>query len=244
MTATKSDRQKSADIMRATVGTLHRILMFVTTVRIQKYIVDQRATNYSDFEQELSNLMEHERLDGVGVLATRKKLLTKPSFDEKDFLRDGIGLASEELGAYIDAFPLDAAGASFLFTLLEVYGDDVAAIVKPGSIPRNKAWHEDVKGFADLRDSVQVRKAREAFGKHFDVDANEVPEHAARRMVKLKKARNDFAHDRGHAIDFDGFLRDTAAVVCHIAFLTTKAKRISVYPWEDHLDVFRPQTKS
>lgn len=94
--------------MRAAADTLRTMLIFATTVRIQKYIIEQRNTNYSDFEEELSNLRDHERLDGVGVLATRKKLLSKPSFDGADFLRDGIGLASEELGTYIDAFPLGA----------------------------------------------------------------------------------------------------------------------------------------
>jgi hypothetical protein len=119
----------------------------------------------------------------------------------------------------------------------------VSELVSPGSLDRNKSWHESVKGFADLRDGVQVTGARAAFGKHLNVTADDVPELAARRMVELKRARNAFAHDADNAMQFDGFLERALAVVCHIAFLTTDLNRISVYPWEDHMGEFEPQTR-
>lgn len=42
------------------------------------------------------------------------------------------------------------------------YGDEVAAIVAPGSINRNKAWHEYIKGFAGACRTVaaQYRRGR------------------------------------------------------------------------------------
>ena len=90
---------------------------------------------------------------------------------------------------------------------------------------------------------MQLRKAREAFGKHFKVQANDVPILAARRMVELKRVRNAFAHNGEEDIGFTRFLEDALAVVSHIAFLTTDENRISVYPWEDYMETFEPQSK-
>jgi hypothetical protein len=73
--------------------------------------------------------------------------------------------------------------------------DEVTALLQPGSIIRNKAWHEDIKGFANFRNPAQVTKARESFAKQFGAHPEGVPECAVRRMVGLKRIRNDFAHD-------------------------------------------------
>ena len=81
------------------------------------------------------------------------------------------------------------------------------------------------------------------FAKHFSASPNYVPDVAARQMVSIKKKRNDYAHEGSQAISFDDYLRETLAVVCHIAFLTTDEDRLSVYPWEDYLDTFDPRTK-
>lgn len=219
------------------------MLTFATTVGVQAYVIGKSATQFREFEAEAATLENDTAIMGTGIIATPDELAAiKPSY-EQSFFHDDVPLGSHELGAYIDLFPLKAAAASHVFTLLEVFRDDVAGIVNPGSINRNKAWHEDIKGFADLRDPVQVTKAREAFAKHFAVTADDVPEIAARRMVSLKGKRNDFAHDGASSIDFRSYLRDALAVVCHITFLVTDLDRLSVYPWEDHLDRFSPQTE-
>lgn len=178
------------------------------------------------------------------MLATRTEIVNSVPRYEHDFLYDDIDVGAHELGAYLNTFPLAAASASHIFTLLEVFGDDVAEIINSGGIPRNKAWHEDVRGFADLKDPVQVQKAQEGFGKHFGISTNDVPEIAARRMVEIKKIRNDYAHTAAAHVDFSEFFHDAIAVVCHIAFLTTDIDRISIYPWEDHLGIFNPQSKA
>jgi hypothetical protein len=224
------------ELLQLTVSTLKEILTFKTTVDIQKYMSERHARDFREFEYETSI---NQEFDGAGILATREGIAIK----RHEFFHDNVPLGSHEVGAYIDQFPLEAAAASYVFTLIEVFGDSVAAIVSPNSLDRNKAWHEDVKGFADLRDGVQLRKAREAFSKHFKATAEDVPELAVRRMVELKRARNAFAHDGEGKISFAQFLEDALAVVCHIAFLTTGEDRISVYPWEDHMGTFEPQSK-
>lgn len=244
MKKARLDEKTRRKVLKLTISTLDQMLRFATTVNIQSYIIDRHATQFRDFEAEAAELEYRLSIKGTGVLAERAKIIKQAPYSEQDFFYDEVPLGAHELGAYIDGFPLSAAAASYLFTLLEVFGDNVAALVKPGSIPKNKAWHEDVKGFADLRDIQQVEKARKAFGKHFSADPKDVPELAARRMVGLKRERNEFAHEGTHWVNYEQFLKDTLAVVCHITFLVTDERRISVYPWEDHLDTFSPQSKA
>jgi hypothetical protein len=233
-----------AKVLKLTVSTLHQMLTFATTVSIQRHIINRHASDFRGFEAEAAELTDRESIKGTGILATRDEIGKSLPVYEQDFFYNEVPLGAHELGAYISSFPLSAAAASYLFTLLEVFGDEVSALINPGSIDKNKAWHESVKGFADLRDVVQLKSAKDAFAKHFNASGSNVPELAARRMVALKRARNDFAHDGSQTMNYDQFLHDTLALVCHIAFLTTDTDRISVYPWEDHMDIFEPQSKA
>lgn len=217
---------------------LDTLLEFRTIYDIQSYMTDRHARDFRDFEAATAD----EVFQGVGVIATRNNIVTTERFGPDEFLVDDVGMGSHETGGYIAAFPLQAASASYVFTLLEGHGDDIAGLVNPGSLNRNKAWHEDIKGFAALGDPVQVDKAREAFAKHFGADANAVPEIAARRIIELKRDRNAFAHDGDPFINFKEFHRHAVAIVCHIAFLVTNEERLSVYPWEDHEEQFSPQS--
>ncbi|WP_062117323.1 hypothetical protein [Aureimonas sp. AU40] len=239
-----TNQQQQREILKLAIGQLDTMLTLATTMRIQQYLLRKNASGFRDFEEEVAHLDDQIAIHGTGVLADRQNILRRPNrWDDDNFMPEDVPLGSHELGAYIDSFPLDAAGSSYVFTLLEVFGNDVAAIVSPGSISRNKAWHEDVKGFADLRDPNQVTTAQAAFGKHFGIAGPDVPEIAARRMVELKRIRNEFAHDGSGRVDFEGFLKDVVAIVCHIVFLTTDEDRLSSYPWEDHMKQFDPQTK-
>lgn len=236
-----ADRARLAlerEIMRRTVSALHGLLEFKTIYDIQAYLTDRHGRDFRGFEEDTSDQV----FAGVGVLADRANILVVDPFGDADFYHADVPMGSHETGAYIMAFPLAAASASYVFTLIENYGDEIADLVSAGSRDRNKAWHEDLRGFADLRDPVQLTKARAAFAKHFAADPADVPELAARRIVGLKAARNAFAHDGDRSIAFDSFFQDALAIVCHIAFLTTRADRISVYPWEDHMDRFTPQS--
>lgn len=229
---------RRARILSLTYSTIKNLLEFKTIYDIQRYLADRHSRDFREFEAETA----YETFAGAGVVATRDNILKSPQRNEDSFYYDDVPMGSHEVGAYIRSFPLEAASASYVFTLLEIYGDEVAAIIHPGSIDRNKAWHEDVKGFADLRDPVQVEKMRGAFAKHFGADAGDVPDLAAQRMVGLKKIRNDFAHDGTDRISLPSFLADTIAVVCHIAFLVTDETRISIYPWENHEARFHPRS--
>jgi hypothetical protein len=237
MTDKEASKQR-AKVLHLTHSTLKRLLEFKTVYDIQRYVTDRHSRDFREFEAETAE----GTFDGAGVIATRDNILRDPRREDDTFYHDDVPMGSHEVGAYIREFPLDAASASYVFTLIEVYGDEIAAIVAPGSINRNKAWHEDIKGFADLRDAVQVQTMRAAFAKHFGANAANVPELAVRRMVGLKRIRNDFAHEGSDRVSLPSFLTDATAVVCHIAFLITDETRISIYPWEDHDVRFSPQS--
>jgi hypothetical protein len=235
--AAATDRR--AEILRLTHSTLRGLLRFKTVYDIQRYLTDRHSRDFREFETETAE----GTFAGAGVIATRDTILKTARRAEDSFYHDDVPMGSHEIGAHIRRFPLEAASASYVFTLIEVYGDDVAAIVQPGSINTNKAWHEDIKGFADLRDQVQVGRTCAAFAKHFGADPAAVPDEAVWRMVDLKRIRNDLAHDGSGRVSFPSFLADAIAVVCHIAFLVTDETRISIYPWEDHEDRFDPQSR-
>ena len=211
----QTDQETQRKILQLTRNYLHQILTFATTVRIQKFILHKNETNFREFEEEAAYLENHESIKGVGVVATRENITSMVPTHEQDFFYDNIPLESYELGAHINSFPLQAASASYLFTLLEIFGNEVATLLNPSSIGRNKAWHEDVKGSTDLNDKVQVRKAQKAFARHLTAAVDKVPELAAYRIIKLKHARNKFAHKGGQAVQFDEFLHDTLAIICH-----------------------------
>lgn len=240
---TKPNQATQQRLLKLTISTLNEMLTFATTVNIQRHIIERTTRQFRSFEAKMAEL-EGYGLASTAIIAIRNTICQSSPLHEEDFFKNDIPLGSHELGAYINQFPLDAAATSYLFTLLEVFGNNVADLISPGGIDRNKAWHEDVKGFADLRDEVQIRKARGAFAKHFKASGDDVSNIAARRTVALKRGRNEFAHKGQQRVDFEQFLRDTLAVVCHILFLTTDENRISVYPWEDHFEIFRPQFKA
>lgn len=242
--ATTTDRMVQRQILRLALTQLGSMLMLATTMKMQRYLIRRSTSGFRDFEAEVSELPDQRAIHGTGILATRTKIaIAKPSWED-DFYLDEVPLGSHELGAYIDSFPLEAAGASYAFTLLEVFGDDVAALVGPGTLQSNKAWHEGIRGDAVLKDRNQMEACRKAFAKHFSADSADVPDLAVSRMVDLKRVRNEFAHAGSNRIDFKRYLHDVCAVVCHIVFLTTDEDRVSVYPWEDHLDQFDPLTKA
>lgn len=233
--SSKSSRLRNIQIMERTKSALTQLLQFKTIYDIQNYLTDRHTRDWREFEAATAD----EVFDGAGVIATRENVLLDPDQDGGSYLHTDVPMGSHETGAYINGFPLNAASASYVFTLLEAFGDEIAELMQPGSLNRNRAWHEDIKGFVDIRDPVQVKKAREAFVKHFGADPDDLPEQAALRMIALKKIRNDFAHAGGSAVNLPRYLASTIAVVCHIAFLASDEELISVYPWEDHENRFK-----
>ncbi len=58
-------------------------------------------------------------------------------------------MGSHEVGAYIRGFPLEAASASYVFTLIEVYGNHRASDF-PFDLAETRGWSPSPDGISEL----------------------------------------------------------------------------------------------
>lgn len=221
-------------IFNRAIDELTWMLRAAATLKVQSYLLGREAMDYRRFEAETAHLSQSE-LSGTGVIATRTK-------NKSLILEEDVPLANWELSDLIEGFPLHAAAASYLFTQLEVFGNDVIDLIEIDG-RKDRSWHVGISGKADLTNPTEMAKCKEAFGSSFGVAGEKVPEDAIERLANLKRQRNEFAHQRFSRIDYRDFLNDTLSVVCHISFLITDRERISVYPFEDHEGRFSPQSR-
>lgn len=240
----KPDANTQSEIIRVTVDTVGNLLELATEFRVQTYILDAKASGFREFEDEVGQDDSGGRIKGIGLLTDRKSILIEKVYEDDYLIKGEVPLGSHELGHLINQFPLAAAAASYAFTVMEVYGDEVAELVSPGSVPSRQAWHRKIHDDVNLKDLPAVTKAITAFAEAFSAQGVDVPPVAVKRIINLKALRNRFAHKGTRNVDFEDFIADTIAIVCHIAFLTTDVKRLSVYGFEDHLDTFKPRTKA
>ncbi|MNH67412.1 hypothetical protein D3C73_194660 [compost metagenome] len=155
---------------------------------------------------------------------------------------NSIPLAPEEIISNLNDYPLQAATAAYAFSLVEVYGNDVANLFKPGSVRPLGSWHTDIKFDLDSRDTAQSLRAAAAFAKLFDGDPADIKPASVIRLVAMRRARNDYVHRKDTGIAFDRFLVYCLAVVCQIHFLkASDQSALKVYPWEAFDEKWRGQ---
>ena len=87
---------------------------------------------------------------------------------------NSIPFAPEEIISNLNDYPLQAATAAYAFSLVEVYGNDVANLFKPRSVRPLGSWHADIKFDLDSRDTAQSLRAAAAFAKLFDGDPADI----------------------------------------------------------------------
>ena len=144
-----------------------------------------------------------------------------------------------EFGALLNDFPLDAAAASYVFTILEGHGNTLVAIAnknyfKQKDVPRNAAWHHLVWGDVDIEDAEKMQLMRRRYGIPFKQTSQSVGMFAPHRLIILKSLRNDFIHDLDDEIIFDRFIALAVGVVCDLEFmLVPESQIIKEFPFED-----------
>ncbi|WP_146082735.1 hypothetical protein [Marinobacter persicus] len=126
-----------------------------------------------------------------------------------------------------------------MFSVLEVYGDEVTSIVNPSFVKDRSAWHRKVflpKGDPDYSD---VEKVRNGFAEPFKANPKDIEFSIAAALAQLKNSRNLIVHKGSSGFEFDLALSSIVAIICHINYLVSSDKSaIKVYPWEDYEDVF------
>ena len=239
----KPDKEIQNKIFNLAIDTLDSMITLGVSVRIQSYVMDDKTRNFREFESELAQQEGTGPIQGIGLLALREDMVKElPSYEQGIVFKE-VPLAVDDLTPMLSGFPLDAAAASYAYTMLEVFGDEASALVHPGSLKGYDSWHKDIYGDMNVKDLQRLTATRKAFCKHFNADPEDVDYGTVKKMIRIKNERNMFAH-KGHAdVNFERFLEDVMTVVCHLTFLLTDEDRISVYPWEDYEDTFSPTSQ-
>ncbi|MEP9389426.1 hypothetical protein [Mesorhizobium sp. KR9-304] len=233
------DEEEKYNVERVTRWTLHRMLEFRASHDLTRYLLDQARTNH---RQTAAEMHANYPIKGVGVKATRASL-TRHNFDQPYFIIDDQPLAPEDLFFKVAEYPLDGASCSYLFTLVEEYGNFMVRTFYPDYPPFKKvhtAWHHGVYAGMNLRNPVEMQKAKAAFTRPFGDEGAHISPQAIRRLRQIKEQRNSFAHEAREDFEFKAFFENTIAIVCHIYFLCMPdRKEIGVYPFEDILGTWR-----
>jgi hypothetical protein len=177
-------------------------------------------------------------ISGTGLLAKRAMMTTKDHDLIGDFIVDDVPLAPETHVQEADSFPMAAASAAYVFSILEDVGNAVVEIIYPGSIRTRSAWHRGVFGDANLAVKAELNRARDGFAAPFKVPRGKIPVLSTKRLVWLKKCRNDYAHDLDVNVDFNKFFQYVLVMVAQINFIVMPTREIKAYPYEDHHDQF------
>lgn len=220
---------KREEVRQVTVDALEQMIRFYVGHKGIKYIHEEKAR---DWRSLVDSLHISYPISGVRVHA-KKNGLRKIEVNCGGFLEFDYPLAPEYMVDDINSYPIDAASASYLFTILEVFGDSLVEKVNPGSLKERHAWHRKVHGDCDLSNKDAIEKAKIGIRETFKLTRRSIPNYAIERLVKLKNIRNEFAHNGDSLVDFDEFFSNSVATVLFLYyFLLPKAREIRVYPFE------------
>ena len=225
-----TSEQRNA-IHQKTTNLLDVLLRFHVSFSAQKFIHDDAVIKWRELEALLHITYP---LKGVGIKATRSNLV---HFDEGDggFIYSEEDLNPGDVPQELQAFPYEAASAAYIFTLLEGYGDELVKIVNPTYLTARQAWHHKVYGDMNPKDRATVNAARIGFAKPFNRPGSGVPAYAAKRLIEIKRVRNEFMHEGSFDSTFPDFFANVLGTVATIYFLLMPSERnLSHYPYYDY----------
>ena len=234
------DLPEQVELQAMTRRTVDQLLQLKVTHDLVRHVIDETR---EDWRSYVARLHEQYPIRGIGVIATPDALASHDyDGDAGGFLHGDEDVAPEEIISNLNDYPLQAATAAYAFSLVEVYGNDVANLFKPGSVRPLGSWHTDIKFDLDSRDTAQSLRAAAAFAKLFDGDPADIKPASVIRLVAMRRARNDYVHRKDTGIAFDRFLAYCLAVVCQIHFLkASDQSALKVYPWEAFDEKWRGQ---
>lgn len=214
------------DVHEIVRPSIESLLNLGVNFRLHRYLFDRHAAEWRGLSAELH--IDYP-VKSLGIIAT-------PTNIEKDhFLHDCEMVAPEDIVHMVGDRVYDAAMAAYAFTIVEMCGDEVAALVKQ-THAKQRAWHTDIK----QNDKLSINEALSQtakFAKPFDGDFNLVTAKSVIRLARMKAARNEFAHRGDTMVDFSQFLEDALAVLCQIYFLCLpRETQLKIYPWEILID--------
>jgi hypothetical protein len=222
--------QQKDNFKHLTKSFLKEVVRFKCTYDVMVYLQNDALRFGGNFEERMSI---NYPINGIGIRATPSNL-NKFNAVDGGFI-DEQAIAPDEVTPHVTDFPLAAASAAYLFTLLEGFGDDLVTLVNPAYSKTNHAWHREVSGKVNTKDQKALQQARLGFAKAFNLKPEDISLVMTARLVHLKKARNKFMHEAERMVDLENFIRYIVAIVCHLYFIfLPKEKEIKIFPWTHH----------
>jgi hypothetical protein len=234
----KSKKLKPAQRARVssfTEDTLKRLLEFKVSCDVIRLLVSDAESQYRYFEDRLH---VGYPVRGAGVRALRSAMDMKFELSMVDDQDLEPSLAVTKLGE----FPLEAAAASYIFTILERHGDALVSIANRGyfrssGVPRFASWHHLVFGDADIGKPEVLTDMRKRYGKPFLQSSSTVRFRSVANLVELKRLRNAYAHDLESSINLDEYFRLIISIVCDLEFmLVPESVLVKEFPFYDFND--------
>jgi len=223
--------EKQAIIRSITIDTLRDLLTFHVSHKAIEFVHEKSTINWRNLEDMLH---DEYPVKGVGVIANRKNLNILDA-EDGGFLYLEEDLYPGEVSAELSSYPYVAASSSYLFTKLELYGDQLVNIVNPDYLRKHQAWHHGVFGGMPLKTKSERDKARKGFAKPFGKSQTSIPYYSVKRLVKLKAQRNQFIHEGQSEIEFDSYFANIIATVLSVYFLLCRnSEEIKLYPYYDY----------
>lgn len=220
-----------SQIENFTGQTVRRLQRLQVSFRLNKYTQDRLYADQGAMEIELHSKEYPVRASGIvaarAILSALDKNIGTFYFGEEL-------VAPEAAVPEFWDFPLAAASAAYVFTIIEDYGNTIAKLNRPISIRQGSSWHAPIYGDLNLSDRAAVDKARGKVAAIFQVSRSRIPVRSIRRMVWLKRHRNAYAHEMETSVDFEQFFTYSLSMVCQVAFLCGAwMQEIKEYPYED-----------
>ncbi|MBY3364970.1 hypothetical protein [Rhizobium laguerreae] len=215
-----------------TRNVLAEALKFRLSVDINTYVTDRAVTEPAGLEGELSAAYA---IRGVGIRANRDN-----SRSPNDFINKDSPLDPEDAVAEMQNFPFHAASCAYLFTVLEIYGNDLALCVV-GAPPARGDWHSSASERLKFSVVADVTNAKTRIAGVFGRTKEEIDDHFLASICELKKTRNAIIHEAHRRPNFEDFFETVLSMICQVHFLALPGdQEIIIYPWPDFNNEYLP----
>jgi hypothetical protein len=229
--------QKKEQVDRIIRKGIDAVLRFKVAYDLRAHLANKTAHQWSSVAAELHN---NYPIRGMGVLADCTALSVADRQLRGQVIVDDVGLAPEQAVDEVGAYPVEAAALAYIFSVLEVAGDDLVEVLKPGSLRARQSWHFPVHGDIARNDRRAIAVAKRKVAAVFGASARRWSSRSIQRLAWLKAQRNAYAHDLSTYVDFEQSIDFVLSLFVQLAWMADPSRRpLKVYPFEDHLGVFR-----
>ena len=210
------------EVQKTIWSSIKGLLELGVNFRLHRYLFDKHSAEWRNLSAPLH---ADYPVKSLSIIATRTNI------EGSHFLQKEELVAPEDIVCGVVDPVYDAAMAAYAFTMVELCGDEVAALVRQAPM-KQRAWHTENKQNENLSVKDALSQATK-FAQPFDGDVNSLTAMSVIRLARMKAACNQFAHDGVTATDCNQFLEDALAVLVQIYYLCLpRETHLQIYPWQ------------